>query len=467
MAFDIPRRNSADSADSGDARADALDIARDILKALDMLCETPGQADRAPAPQLDNDKYGDAHNSIPVSLDSTVPTARRLEQSLKGAFSPWTSDATRADRLGEAGETTQRLREQLLPRRADSPEQAKSREGILAQTEKLNSLLAATLAPEHSPGIDRAGPHPATLDVVSPSHGRVRVSGLAQFFPAHAVHARRSTAVVTGDNCELQSVDHYHVRRVTVSLDPLMERGSPGHIALQRLIEDPTDRGIARFQRSMGGIVRPVEQRQTQASVPVRLRHLTSVTSSEMVQQGSESRTDLVTHYMVEESELPIVDLLARDSGLVRSLAAAATADESTHGPATQQFLRRTARCAGHADDLTLLEHSSDLHTPDTLLLGLFGVDIADQASVVMVGSGNRLDQDMAVHRSRLSAGTVLDDIGRLREQTAPARAVQPPVAPIEVRVPRPTPWQPRPPGYDTTNPGGSTPRAPRDPGRW
>jgi hypothetical protein len=286
----------------------------------------------------------------------------------------------------------------------------------------------------------RPRPHPATLDVAAPSHGRVRISGLARFFPAHTIHARRSTAVVTADDCELRSVDHYHVHRVSVSLDPLVRLGAPGHSALQHLLKDPTGSGIAEFQRAMQRISDPPEQHQVQASVPVRFNRFTSVTSSEVVQQGPGSHAKLATHYLVEEYELPIIDLLASDRSLVRSLVAA-IADETRQGSATREFLRDTLRCAGRADDLALLEHSAGLHAPDTLLFGFFGVDIVDQASVVMVGTGNRLRQDMKVDRGRVRAGTVLNDIDRIREQGALARADRSP----EPAPTRPPPISPRP----------------------
>lgn len=53
----------------------------------------------------------------------------------------------------------------------------------------------------------RPRPQPATLEVAAPAHGSIRVSGLARFFPAHTVHARKSTAVVAASNCELQSAN--------------------------------------------------------------------------------------------------------------------------------------------------------------------------------------------------------------------------------------------------------------------
>lgn len=271
----------------------------------------------------------------------------------------------------------------------------------------------------------RPRPHLATLQVASPSHGEVRVSGVARFFPARAVHARESTAVVTADHCTLQSRDHYHIQRVSVSLDPIVEPGSSGHAAFQQLLKDLSGSSITQFQRSMQRIVSPTGQRETQASVPIRLDPVTTVTDSDVVQQGPGSRTKVTTHCIIETSELPIIDLLARDRGLVRSLAVAATANEAGRGPATRTFLHDTLRSAGRADDLALLEHSEGLDAPDTLLFGLFGVDIVDRASAVMVGSDNHLDQDMKVHRGRFSTGTVLDDLARIREQAAQNTTLQ------------------------------------------
>jgi hypothetical protein len=372
--------------------------------------------------------------------------AQKLAESVQSAQRPAAGIGISAEQAREAGEAARKLRQRLGRERKHTPESARLAR-ILARAQELELLLVqmetepSRLAGSEAGTRDltmfevveqldegdrviarvRPRPHPATLEVAAPSHGQVRVSGLARFFPAHTIHARRSTAVVTADDCELRSVDHYHVHRVSVSLEPLLTPDTPGHSALQHLLKDPTDSAIAEFQRSMQRIADPPEQHQVHASVPVQFNRFTSVTSSEVVQQGPGSRTKLATHYLVEESELPIIDFLARDRGLVRSLVAA-VADETRRGSATRVFLRDTLRCAGHADDLALLEHSAGLHEPDTLLLGFFGVDIVDQASVVMVGSGNRLRQDMKVDRGKVRADTVLNDIDRIHKQAAQAR---------------------------------------------
>jgi hypothetical protein len=241
---------------------------------------------------------------------------------------------------------------------------------------------------------------------------------LARFFPAHTVHARRSTAVVAGDNCKLQSVDHYHVHRVSVSLDLLLKQGSRGHAALQDLLRDPTG-GVARFQAVMRSIADPPENRDTRANVPVRLHHLISVTSSTGVQQGDGARMRVRTHYMVEESELPIVDLLARDPGLVRSLAAAVDGPE--RGPETSKFLRAALRSAGRTGDLALLDYSAGLRAPTTSIFGLFGLDIVDRATVVMAGRGNQVSAGMQVDHGSFRPGTLLADLDQIRKQGARA----------------------------------------------
>ena len=393
------------------------------------------------------------------------PMAQALAESVQPARRPAAGIGLDAESARKARQAARDLRERLGLERKHSPGSAllasilagaQELESRLVQMEAEPSRLAESAAgARDSTMFDvverlaegdriiarvRPRPQPATLEVAAPSHGQVRISGLARFFPAHTVHARRSTAVVTADDCELRSVDHYHVHRVSVSLEPLLSPSAPGHSALQHLLKDPTDSRIAEFQRSMQRIADPLEQHQVHASVPVRFDRFTSVTSSEVVQQGPGSRTKLATHYLVEESELPIIDLLARDRGLVRSLVAA-VADETRRGSATRAFLRDTLRCAGRAGDLALLEHSAGLHAPDTLLLGFFGVDVVDQASVVMVGSGNRLRQDMKVDRGRVRAGTILTDIDRIQKQEAQARIDRSPEpAPTRTRPGSPRP---------------------------
>jgi hypothetical protein len=260
----------------------------------------------------------------------------------------------------------------------------------------------------------------ARLDVASPAHGQVRTCGLARFFPAHTIHAQRSTAVVAGNNCTLQSVDHYHVHRVSVSLDPLLTDG-PAREALQQLLRAPHDSArIADFQRALRRLsTASADRGPTHDSTSARPSHVTSVMASTAVQQGDGSRMNVTSRYVVEESVLPIVDLLAEDKDLVRSFAEALLEDQP--GPGRVAFLRDLRRVCGSVDDLALLDHARDLDASDTHLLCLFGFAFADQASAVMIGSGNELVVRMQVDHPGLSQGDVLADLVQLRRDSAPS----------------------------------------------
>jgi hypothetical protein len=312
--------------------------------------------------------------------------------------------------------------------------------------------------------------HPATLDVSAPSHGQVQVGGLARFFPAHTVHARRSTAVVAGNHCELQSVDHYHIHRLSVSFRPLLEPGS-GHAALQRLLKD---HNIPEFQRAMRHLADTPHDRETQASVPVRPDPHLLATSSASVQMGDRSRTRMNTHYLVDETRLPIVNLLAHDRGLVESLIAAV--EEPGCGSATEKLLRNAARSAGRSDELALLDHAAGLRAGNTSIYGLFGVDVVSRGSAVMVGAGNRLRTDMLVELGRLNRGSVLTELEQIRKETSvardlraagqwrPVRAASPPRGVI---TPQRIPRHPERDLGRSVRPGIDRARRPRvDPGR-
>ncbi|RIV39124.1 hypothetical protein [Micromonospora radicis] len=168
-------------------------------------------------------------------------------------------------------------------------------------------------------------------EVAAPAHGRVRVAGVGRFFPADTVHAMNSTAVATADNCVLRSVDHYHVRRLSCSLDPVLTDGRPRE-ALTQLLARPDDRVLlARFQATLAPLLAPeADPAQQRATIRLRPSYQSDVTGAHVVQQGDGSRMDLTNRYVVEEVRLPVVELLATDRGLVRDFVAAVRGDEPT-----------------------------------------------------------------------------------------------------------------------------------------
>lgn len=380
-------------------------------------------------------------NESPLDVPSAMSRAREVERLIAPDKNPENLPGV-ADRVRKAQRYAQRLGRQLKSAGEVSQQSAELLEGVRADGQELARRLSklrgrlpeGTQGPERrrpqtfavvEPGSDRlvmrVTPRPVALEVAAPAHGQVRVPVLARFFPAHTVHARQSTAVVVADHCELKSKDHYHVHRVTLSLEPLLKQG---RAALQELLRDPSESGITRFQQAMKRIADAPEHRDTRASVPVQADAHTLVTSSKHVQLGDRSRMSMTTHYLVDESELPIVDLLARDPGLIRSLRAAA--HEPQPGLATQKFLRHAAHSAGRVSDLALLEHCTGLRDPNTSIYWLFGVDSVSRASAVTVGVDNRLSIALRVDSGALRPGTILADLGRVRKEAAQVHAPDP-----------------------------------------
>jgi hypothetical protein len=260
----------------------------------------------------------------------------------------------------------------------------------------------------------------ARADVAGPAHGRVNVVGLARLFPAHTVHAQQSTAVVTANDCALRSVDHYHVHRVSVSFDRLLLSDDRVRDELARLVLKPADaQRIKAFQRALQRVsTTDSNQPNTPASIPLHRSYVHTVTDNTVVLRGDRSRLNLRSRYVVEEAELPIVDLLAQDPALIQSFAEALAAPAAA--PQTGAFLRDLLRAGGRTDDLALLAYASDLPTPDTWLFSLFGVARVDQASAVMIGSGNRLTTGLELDRPKVSKAGVLGDLAELRSELVP-----------------------------------------------
>lgn len=304
----------------------------------------------------------------------------------------------------------------------------------------LEELYEATRSAERAlldflrdhPGAPRA----LTLEVVSPAHGRLQVSGLARFFPARAVISRGNAVVVEGNDCALQSVDHYHVRQVTMPLEPLLEPGSRARAAVVELIKDPSDAGVRQFQRALRHMAEPPEGHSTRASLPVREDPVMVVTGSELVQRGDGSHLNVTTHWAIDYSEVQVIELLADNFALVQSFAAAAT--EPQPASATRTFLREALVAAGRVDDLALLDHSTGLNEANASVFALFGVDTISRAAAVLVGTDNQLDTDMQIHRGSLARRALLGDLARLRElspQEAPG--LQSPASVNDLRLPQ------------------------------
>jgi hypothetical protein len=262
---------------------------------------------------------------------------------------------------------------------------------------------------------DRLAPA-ARLDVAAPGHAQVRTCGLASFIPAHHVHARKSTAVVTANDCTLRSVDHYHVRRVSLDFDPLL-RDRAAFTALRLLADNPHDPALrAAFERHLDRLAGPrPAPGQTQESLPVTASAVATVTSSDVVQQGDGSTLNATTNYHLRETFIPIVEILQQNKDLVPAFAASLASDASAAESA--RVLRALLAASGDVEDFDLLAHAdADGVLPsDTSVLSLFGWTTVSQASAVMLGTGNVLETRMELDRPGLRRSDVLHDIARVR----------------------------------------------------
>jgi hypothetical protein len=277
---------------------------------------------------------------------------------------------------------------------------------------------------------DEPKPLPVWLDVVAPAHGQITTAGVSRHFRAHTVHAQASTAVADANDCHWRTSDHYHVHRMTMSVEPLMD-DDRAWAALTRLVEDPSDTGRLRdFQRALRGLVAPPEDEPTRIRVPVEPTHHTEVVGADVVQTGHGSSLTIRSRYVIEETELPFVAMLADDRDLVRRFVAVfADGGEQAMRP----FLRAVAGSAGRIPDLDVISGASGLPREDTLLSCLFGVARVEDASAVMIGTGNRLDVAVRVERPGLDRGDLRTNLEKMRvhwEEPPAAHEVAKPVEP-------------------------------------
>jgi hypothetical protein len=371
---------------------------------------------------------------LPESVEQLRDTLRPM--------GPW-DVASPEGRVQAAQEQASSLFEDLTAAAKEAPRELRAELRAEAERTKiLSDVLAAFVAgatepdPQRAVGAGSAGtfplvaepggkvtaqvspkPFPATLQVASPSHGEVHVTGLARLFPAHTVHAKDCTTVVDGNDCTLTAKDHYHVRSVSVSFGKLAETGSPENAALQRLIENPTDKGSAQFQKAMSQCIDAPEHGDTQTSLPVRSTHVTLASGAKVVHQGDGSHINVTTHYVVEQSELSIAELCATDRAVVHALVNVIRAPEP--GAARDKFARAALASAGHVDELALLDHSTQLHGASTSIRGLFGVDAVKHAPAVLVGTDNMLKTDMRLSRGRSTLDGGLAGLDHIRNLAA------------------------------------------------
>lgn len=257
----------------------------------------------------------------------------------------------------------------------------------------------------------------AQLIVSGPSHGQVQLAGFGTWFPANHLHARRATGVVVGNDCELVATDHYHVHRASLDMEQLLDLPLRAKIALRTLLANPGDGELVKaFQQTLQVFVQPTEELPNQVQRPLATTRTVVIDDSACVQLGDESSMYVTSRYVVEETIIPIVELLARDADAIKEFVRAL--QEPVPAEATTAFLRHCLGAAGRLDELAYLARVSGLDgVDDVSLFSFFGFAQVTDAAAVMAGSGNTMKVDLRVDLPTISGTDVSTGLGRLRTE--------------------------------------------------
>jgi hypothetical protein len=273
----------------------------------------------------------------------------------------------------------------------------------------------------------------AELQVQAPVHAGICVVGVV-VRTVSDVRVSNSRGVVVGNDCRLKNRDHYHVEYVTVDPEPLMtllEEHEAVRSALRDLAEQPESRAaIRRFQRAIA----PPQTEDPATAVREALdpEAEVSIDQSRDIQIGDNTRLNLDREYVVDESRLSLVELLARDPELVTAFA------EFVTGAEAQPFREALLRVADKAHDVEFVHSAVEIERqPARVLLGPERTaEVDGAANGVMIGSGNQVVHQLQVHRPDA-------EVGDLSAMAEPVRQVAD-IEPVpEPELPEPQPPEP------------------------
>jgi hypothetical protein len=245
-----------------------------------------------------------------------------------------------------------------------------------------------------------------TLQVASHAHDGINTRGLGLMFPAHTVHARNSTAVVVGNNCELTQVDHVHIRQAVVADDDALRSRQVERVLARAVPGRDNSRVVRDLRATLTRLVeRPAENGPARAERRLRADCTAEIYDCESVQLGDDAMTRLDSHYVVERTVIPAGALLADSEDLARRYVdvAAGPADDPD---ALAGFLCDLVGAAGNATDDNVLGYADGLPRQPATLLGLFGMASIDDMTSIMIGTGNELHAELDL----TTAGMRLDD---------------------------------------------------------
>ena len=239
------------------------------------------------------------------------------------------------------------------------------------------------------------------LQAATHAHGRMQTRGLGLMFPPHTVHARNSTSVVVGDNCELTQVDHVHIRQAVVAQDDALRSDRVREIIARAEPGRDNSRVVHDLRRTLNDPVeRPAAAGPTTMSRKLRADCVPSIHQAETVQLSDHAMTRLDSRYVVERTIVPAGALLADSEDLARRYVALA-ADPSDDPAALAGFLGDLVGAAENATEDNALGYADGLPEQRATVLGLFGLVSVDHATSIMIGVGNQLHTELDLDSAR------------------------------------------------------------------
>jgi hypothetical protein len=273
----------------------------------------------------------------------------------------------------------------------------------------------------------------AVLKAATHAHGRFRTHGLGLMFPPHTVHARNSSSVVIGNNCELTQVDHVHIRQAVVAQDDALRSARVKEIVARAEPGRDNSAVVRDLRAALRDMVeRPPEAGPTRVDQRLRAECVTSVHTADTVQLGDDCLTTLDSRYVVERTTIPAGALLADREDLAARYVALVAGPQDDPA-ALASFLGALVGAADNATDDNVLGYADGLPQQEATFLGLFGLVSVDHATSVMVGVGNTLHTELVLDTPTMRADA---GIGHgVREH----RATRPRVSPEQDPDPRET----------------------------
>ncbi|TDO31070.1 hypothetical protein [Paractinoplanes brasiliensis] len=395
-----------------------------------------------------------------VAQLSRQTTGQRLKH-VNAAIKALRTNIEQDDGDGEPGESVrvvraaQRVATAVADAERRGPATPAALEGLVARVGELAGLLELE-PPAELP--------PMFLDVAAPGHGELVVRERRTHFGPGHVSTTDSDVVVQANDCHLDAVDHYHVRRVTLDCKSLYR----DPLAVERFADvmaDPSDRAVGALKDRLRHLAGPPREDGVQA-YRREISPYVSVDShrSKLVNQGDGAKLRVRAHYHVRETVIPLAEMLNERPELIGELAAAFRGGPHASDPAATMLT-----AVGDLETRDLLAGAPDLGHRNTSVTHSFRGASVDLASAVMVGYGNTISR-----RSEIDLATRLG--GSLKKlDVALARAVSthplaPVTSPTEQNPAIPTPSNPgtrapaprSPQGLASSTPG--TPRTTRDP---